>query len=95
MTFDQFQAFDVVLKQRRRIWLWFVSTTEGDIIIEGSGKSRPAAQYKANRALFQLLLCSPYRTNSAKQSRWRRPLGRTVGSCQTAPAWGSAEYRQT
>jgi hypothetical protein len=67
MTSDQFQAFDVVLKQRRRIWLWFVSTTEGDIIIEGSEKSRPAAQYKANRALFQLLLCAPYRTISVRK----------------------------
>ena len=69
MTSDQFQAFEVVLKQRRRRWLWFVSTTEGDTIIEGSESSRPAAKYSANRALFQLLLWAPYRTISARKFR--------------------------
>jgi len=56
VTSDQFQIFEVVLKQRRRRWLWYVFTTDGDAIIEGSESCRPAAKYNANRALFQLLL---------------------------------------
>ncbi len=70
---DHFQVFEVVLKQRRRRWLWYVLTTDGDAIIEGSESCRPAANYNANRALFQLLLCAPYRTSST-----RKPLGRTI-----------------
>jgi len=75
---DQFQVFEVVLRKRRRTWLWCVSTTDGDAIIEGSESSRAAAQYAANRALFLLLLSAPYRTKSAEQSSGRKPLGRTV-----------------
>jgi len=71
MTSDEYQVFEVVLKQHRRRWLWCVFTTDGDAIIEGSESRRPAAMYNANRALFQLLLCAPYRT---------KPLGRTVDS---------------
>jgi hypothetical protein len=78
VTSDQFQIFEVVLKQRRRKWLWRVSTTDGDAVIEGSESSRPAAKYYANRALFLLLLSAPYRTSSAHHFRGRRPLGRTV-----------------
>ena len=59
---DQFQIFEVALKKRRRKWLWRVSTTDGDAVIEGSESSRPAAKYKANRALFLLLLSAPYRS---------------------------------
>jgi hypothetical protein len=62
MTSDQFQIFEVVLKKRRRKWLWSVSTTDGDAVIEGSESSRPAAKYNANRALFLLLLSAPYRS---------------------------------
>ena len=78
VTSDQFKIFEVVLKKRRRMWLWRVSTTDGDAVIEGLESSRPAANYNANRALFLLLLSAPYRTNSAQQSRGRNPLGRTV-----------------
>jgi hypothetical protein len=63
VTSDQFQIFEVVLKKRRRKWLWRVSTTDGDPVIEGSENSRPAAKYNANRALFLLLLSAPYRIN--------------------------------
>jgi hypothetical protein len=59
---DQFQVFEVVLKKRRRRWLWLVSRTDGDTVIEGSESSRPAANYNANRALFLLLLSAPYRS---------------------------------
>jgi hypothetical protein len=62
VTSDQFQIFEVVLKQRRRKWLWRVSTTDGDAVIEGSESSRSAAKYYANRALFLLLLSAPYRS---------------------------------
>jgi hypothetical protein len=61
VTSDQFQIFEVTLKQRRRKWLWRVSTTDGDAVIVGSESSRPAAKYNANRALFLLLLSAPYR----------------------------------
>jgi len=67
VTSDQFQIFEVVLKQHRRRWLWCVFTTDGDAIIEGSESCRPAAKYNAHRALFQLLLCAPYRTSSAQK----------------------------
>lgn len=62
VTSDQFQFFEVVLKKRRRKWLWRVSTTDGDAVIMGSESSRPAAKYHANRALFLLLLSAPYRS---------------------------------
>ena len=62
VTSDQFKIFEVVLKKRRRMWLWRVSTTDGDAVIEGLESSRPAANYHANRALFLLLLSAPYRS---------------------------------
>jgi hypothetical protein len=78
VTSDQFQVFEVVLKKRRRTWLWVVSTTDGNAVIEGSESSRPAASYHANRALFLLLLSAPYRTSSAHHFRGRKPLDRPV-----------------
>src|ERR1700733_15410917 len=62
VTSDQFQIFEVVLSKRRGKWLWRVSTTDGDAVIEGSESSRPAAKYNAHRALFLLLLSAPYRS---------------------------------
>jgi hypothetical protein len=62
VTSDQFQIFEVILKKHRRKWLWRVSATDGDALIEGSESSRPAAKYHANRALFLLLLSAPYRS---------------------------------
>jgi len=58
---DQFQVFEELLKKRRRTWRWRVCTTEGDVVMQGSESSRPAAKYKADRALFLLLLSAPYR----------------------------------
>jgi hypothetical protein len=78
VTSDQFRIFEVFLKKRRRKWLWRVSTTDGDAVIEGSEGSRLAAKYNANRALFLLLLSAPYQSSSAHHFRGRRPLGRTV-----------------
>jgi hypothetical protein len=76
VTPDQFQVFEVVLKKRRRKWLWRVSTPDGDVVIEGSESSRPASKYNAYRVLFLLLLSAPYRTNSAQQFGGRKPLDR-------------------
>jgi len=58
---DQFPVFEELLKKRRRTWRWRVCTTEGDVVMQGSESSRPAAKYKADRALFLLLLSAPYR----------------------------------
>lgn len=55
---DRFAAFDVVLKRRGRgRWKWSVSPSDGHSLMRGSERSRNAARYKAQRALF-LLLCA-------------------------------------
>ena len=59
---DQFPVFEELLKKRRRTWRWRVCTPEGDVVMQGSESSRPAAKYKADRALFLLLLWAPYRS---------------------------------
>ena len=58
---EGFSDFDVVLRRRGRTWKWFVRTSEGHVAMQGREKSRAAAQYEAAKALFQLLLCAPYR----------------------------------
>ena len=63
MPDNQFPVFEVALEMRRRRWEWRVSTSKGDVVMQGSESSRPAANYKANRALFQLLLSAPYRSS--------------------------------
>lgn len=55
-------TFEVLLKQRGRRWLWSVCATDGTVVMTGSGNSRSAASYGANRALFLLLLSAPYRS---------------------------------
>jgi hypothetical protein len=64
---DQFPVFELVLKKRGRIWRWSVCTSERAVVMEGSESNRPAAKYKAARALFQLLLSAPY--HSIRMSR--------------------------
>jgi hypothetical protein len=59
---DKFPVFEVVLKRRSRKWSWSVCTSEGDVVMQGSESSRPAAKYKADRALFLLLQSAPYRS---------------------------------
>jgi len=58
---DQFLVFEEFLKKRGRTWRWRVCTTEGNVVMQGSESSRAAAKYKADRALFLLLLSAPYR----------------------------------
>jgi hypothetical protein len=56
----QFLVFELLLKKRGRVWEWCVCTIEGQVVMHGKESSRPAAKYKADRALFLMLLCAPY-----------------------------------
>jgi hypothetical protein len=56
---DQFLVFDMTVRRRGRSWRWFVSTTEGVVVICGSERRRSAATYQARRALFLLLSAVP------------------------------------
>jgi hypothetical protein len=72
----QFQVFEEVLEKQGEAWWWRVSTAEGQVVMGGSESSRPAAKYKADRALFLLLLSAPYRAvlnksvPAKKDQRW-------------------------
>jgi hypothetical protein len=57
-----FPVFELLLKMRGRVWTWCVCTTEGQVVMQGTESSRPAAKYKADRALFLMLLCAPYQS---------------------------------
>jgi hypothetical protein len=59
----QFQTFEATVRKRRRSWRWYICTAEGNVVMMGSDPSRPGARYQANRALFMLLLNSPYRAS--------------------------------
>lgn len=61
MTVGDFAVFDLWIQRRGRGWRWSVSAPGGDVLLVGSERSRPAAQYMAARAVFQLLLTAPYR----------------------------------
>jgi len=62
----QFPVFEMNLTKRGRAWRWRISSTEGDVVMQGSESSRPAAKYRADRALFLLLLSAPYQLASNK-----------------------------
>jgi hypothetical protein len=66
---DQFRFFDTTVCKRRRAWRWFVTTTEGKLVMCGSEASRPAAKYQANRAMFLLLSAAPYQPASTEFQR--------------------------
>jgi hypothetical protein len=59
---DQFPLFEVAVKKRGRGWRWRVCTIAGDVVMQGWESIRPAAKYKAARALFLLLLSAPYQS---------------------------------
>jgi len=59
---DQFTNFEVSLKKRSRAWRWCVYTNGGRVVMQGSERRRIVAKYKADRALFLLLLWAPYRS---------------------------------
>ena len=71
---DQFPVFDVIVTRRGEAWHWRVCTAGGVVVMQGAERSRPAAQYKADRALFLQLLWAPYRLTR------RHPSGRTQSS---------------
>jgi len=48
-----------------------VCTTERQIVMQGSNAADPAAKYKADRALFLLLLWAPYRSTRLSNSDGR------------------------
>jgi len=64
----QFLVFEILLHKRGRRWRWSICTAEGRVVMLGAEGSRPAARYKANRALFMMLLCAPY-SNPGKGDR--------------------------
>jgi hypothetical protein len=70
---DQFPVFKLVLKKRGRIWRWSVCTSEGAVVMVGSESSRPAAKYRAARALFLLLLSAPYQSIRTSRADDVRP----------------------
>jgi hypothetical protein len=74
---DQFPVFELALKRRGRTWRWCVCTTEGAVVMQGSESSRPAAKYKAHRALFLLLLSAPYRSIQLSPPRALKKLFET------------------
>lgn len=59
---DQFPVFERLLKKRSRVWRWCLCTTEGKVVMHGTESNRTAAKYKADRALFLMLLCAPYQS---------------------------------
>jgi hypothetical protein len=66
VTSDQFQMFELSVRKRRRLWLWSVSTAEGEAIVKGAASTRSAAKYSAYRALFMLLLSARWKFRQRK-----------------------------
>jgi len=83
MATHEFAIFETALNKRGRAWRWCVCTIEGSVVMHGSERSRPAAQYRANRAVFLLLLTSHYwlKRQNASLSLGQRVFGhpRSVG----------------
>jgi hypothetical protein len=61
-TMPNLSVFEVFLNKRGRAWTWRVCTTSGNVVMRGSESSRPAANYKAYRALFLLLQSAAYQS---------------------------------
>ena len=72
---DQFPVFEVILTRQGEAWHWRVCTAGGEVVMQGAERSRPAARYKAKRALFLQLLWAPYRLT--QPSLRRHNSGRT------------------
>jgi hypothetical protein len=56
----QLPIFETLLQKRGRVWRWSVCTAEGCVVMRGAESRRASARYKADRALFLMLLCAPY-----------------------------------
>ena len=78
----QLPVFEALLKKRGRVWSWSVCTAEGQVVMQGAESRRAFARYKANRALFQMLLCAPY--SYIPENNGDRSAGRHSGrSCSS------------
>ena len=75
MLAHEYSTFQIALTRRGRAWKWCVCTIEGNVVMLGSERSRPAARYNANRALFLLLLTSSYRPRNTVTRSNPRLLG--------------------
>ena len=60
MPLQHLPVFEAMLKKRGRLWRWSIYTAEGRVVMQGAESRRASARYKANRALFLMLLCAPY-----------------------------------
>jgi hypothetical protein len=56
MTACEFALFDCAIAKRGRVRRWSVSDNLGTVLLLETERTRPAAQYMAARAMFQLLL---------------------------------------
>ena len=59
--------FEVVIGRRWAQWEWQVCDQAGTTIMWGWEKTREAARYKGNRALFLLLAAGSRTTNGSSQ----------------------------
>lgn len=66
---DRFLMFEVILEQRRRMWVWSVRTSGGTPVMTGSRSSRSAARYEADRALDAVERALPFAALGANDPR--------------------------
>jgi hypothetical protein len=59
---------EVIVIKRRRNWEWQVRDKNGELIIGGRERSRPAARYQGYRTLFMMLAIGR-RPNAARTAR--------------------------
>jgi hypothetical protein len=71
---EQLPLFEIRLRKRGRACRWYLCTTDGHSIMQGSERSRAAARYQAYRALFLMLAsaCRPIRSCDRGKSPSRR-----------------------
>jgi hypothetical protein len=53
-----FNQFEFVITPKRSRWEWRLRDRTGKVMMQGREKSRAAARYQSERALFLLLLAS-------------------------------------
>lgn len=53
---EAFSMCEIFEKPCGRRWHWSICTAQGPLVMTGSGRSRSAVSYEANRALCLLLL---------------------------------------
>lgn len=80
-------VFETLLKKSGRVWSWSVCTTEGRVVMLGTESRRTFARYKANTALFLMLLCAPYSNMQLSDSDRRGAMEKK--SVRIRDAWNS------